>query len=204
MNKRMALFLSVSLLTSACLADVSFKWSTSATATYWSNYPNETPQEFTAAPKGFTVLTYLSLDTVVDFDPMVPLAETYGTVSGKDTLRAATGSTFTNRYSTANMTLGELGNGANSFVGQYAYAVLVAIPVSDFNSLYGGSVNNLPVGTRYGVSLMGAATSGGTPVALYEFTGTGKPAQSLTGGNVVADIALVPEPSSFADRKSVV
>jgi hypothetical protein len=187
------LFLAVGMIvTVECSADVCFKWNPgSSSAQYWYNYPS-TPQANSNAPTGYTVLSYISKDSVVDFNTGSMFASTYGSGAGQDVFAQANPSTLNGRYTTTAITNGAAGNGAGSHVNEFAYMVLVAIPYTTFATTYGGDITQIPAGTLYGVS--------GVSVALVQWDTTPPPTgvQQLNVGTVIADIALVPEPSTFA------
>jgi hypothetical protein len=180
-------------------AKVSFNWSntTVGSAQYWYNYPSSTPVAYSNAPSGavngYTVLTYISGDAGIDFDTGSKISETYGSGTGTDTLLGATNLTFPGRLMTATYTVGADGAGPGSYVGSYAYCVLVAVTIDKFRNVYGGDVALLPVGTLFGVC------PASFKLDQYDIPPEdGTPQSQSFKTTVRADIALVPEPSSFA------
>jgi hypothetical protein len=175
-------------------ASVSFKWAnaTAGSSTYWANYPT-TPIVYANTPSQYTVLTYITGDTTVDLVQGSALQTSYGSGAGQDIFVGATNTTLTGKYTSAPYTVGAAGVGAGSYVGSYAYFVLVAMPLSNFLSTY-GTPTALPVD---GSVLIGVSAVSGA-LTQYDTGGTPPAPQSLNVGNVRADIALVPEPSSFA------
>jgi hypothetical protein len=194
MKMKRAVFFIITFVSSVLVsqASVSFQWrnTTVGSSTYWYNYPTA-PAAYSNTPAQFTVLTYMSSDTTVDFDTSRALSGSYGSGVGQDTFVYATNTTGIGRYTTPIMNLGAAGTGAGSYVGSYAYMVLVAMPISTFASF--GSLGAIPAGTLIGVSVMSS-----TALTQYDVAGPAPTPQQFNVGNVVADIALVPEPSSFA------
>jgi hypothetical protein len=66
------------------------------------------------------------------------------------------------------------------------------MPYTTFTGIYSGDVTLLPVGTLFGVSSVSAA------LTQKDTVPTPGPTQAFDVGIVRADIALVPEPSTFA------
>jgi hypothetical protein len=198
MKKQVSLILVTVLLASISQASVSFKWAnaTAGSATYWngSSYVNAPG----GAASGYLLLTYISGDSTINFDAGVPLSTSYGAgglAGGADTLVGATNITFSGMCSAAVLALGAAGTGHSpeTYVGYYAYAVLVAIPRSTFATTYSSDVSQIPVGTLYGL------TSISPQLTQYDVDPPGTPTTQLFSTTTVqAGVALVPEPSTFA------
>ena len=195
MTKKIVAACLVSLVAATGYANVSFKWAnnTLGSAQYWNNYPT-TPATYANAPSGYTVLTYISGDTTINFDTGAPIQTSYGSGAGIDTFIGATNTLPTGKLFTAPYTVGALGTGPGSYVGSYAYCVLVAMPLATFLGSYANDVTQLPSGTLFGLSGLSAQ------LTRFDPPEGGQPGttQLFTTSTAVADIALVPEPSTFA------
>lgn len=177
-------------LVSSSHANVSFKWAnlTTGSATYWNG------AAYANAPSGYTVLTYISGDTTINFDVAAPIVTSYGSGVGVDKFVGATNILSLGKLYTPIYTVGDLGDSAGSYVNGYAYCVLVAMPLSTFQGTWGNDVTQLPVGTLFGVSGISAKLTRYDPPEGGSYGTT----QLFATTTAVADIALVPEPSTFA------
>lgn len=168
---------------------VAFKWNSTSTgqAQYWSNYPVDTPKTFANTLVGYTILTYLSGDNTVDLDLSTPpsqLHSSYGSGAGRDDFLQASTTINAGRYTTATINLD------SSYIGKYAYFVLVAQDFTAFNA-GGGTPESLLAGTIVGVSTMGGMLTERSNPPNPDL-----PTQLLNVGTVQAATALVPEPST--------
>ena len=122
-----------------------------------------------------TVLTYISDDAVIDFNPLVSLSASYG----NDVLVYDT-ATLGNRFWSTYMTEGDAG--AN-YVGKYAYSVVLDVA----HAAYSG-VGNVAEGTYYGLGAMSAA------LIDSDAPPSGTP-QTFDPGSVQTTQQVIPEPA---------
>jgi hypothetical protein len=125
-------------------------------------------------PASRTVLTYFSNDTNVNHTT-TPFLNSYG----DDIFYQAASTTDAGYYDTVSL------NPDSSYDGKYLYAVVLDLSYPSFTTL-----ENIPIGTKWGVSVMGyeAGSTDPSPLAV---TGLGPP-QQFAGGPV----GMIPEPGS--------
>jgi hypothetical protein len=129
-----------------------------------------------------TVLTYLSADNTINFNPAVLLANTYG----NDTYYQAQGITLAGRLTCAYLV--EVGP-TPDYRGKFAYAIVLDMPLTTFNTTYGGLVANVPAGTWYDVTPIS--------VALADMNIVPPPtAQTFVPGSLKTDTQVIPEPAT--------
>jgi hypothetical protein len=172
------------MIASGSMADVSFRWLSTASAT-------AIDQSGVSLPVGTAVLLYVSTDAVVDF---AAAGSTLQSTYGNDTFVGVASTGISGRYTTANQTLGASGSGAGSFVGLYTYMVLVNQAAASITSPTDVNLNTAQI-----------AVSSMSPTTLTQFDTTPPgSAQSFTdasnsnGAGQIMQTQLVPEPSTVA------
>lgn len=182
-NYRKAVAILGFMFVASAYADVQFGWANHS-ANALTNHLGATIPQSQA-----TVLTFLSGDAVIDFDPLSPLASSYGSGAGADVfLRAQNNTSTSSRYSTNTPSLA-----GNDLVGKYVYAVVLELPFSQFVS-----IATVPAGTYFGISQMGyTQTSGvGNPAPIQQFSATDPTTVGLyRGGPVQTSLQVIPEPA---------
>jgi len=164
MNKKMFLGAGCAIaIAISAFGSTSFSWSSLSPATYAG-----TTDSF---PLGYTVLTYTSADTNINYDALSPFQTTYG----NDNFFTATSNIFTSTF----YITGYMENSDDSLVGRYAYAVLLDIPFSSYSGLA-----SIPVGTKWGVSAISQV------IVKQDGDPPGSP-QDFNGGPV----EIIPEPA---------
>lgn len=163
-------------------ADVKFRWNPPA-----GSLKNNAGSDIAA--NNYTVLTYLSGDTVIDFPNNGVLLPSYGSGSGADSFIGfgATNPAVNGRYTTPYYNIA--GQDA-TYVGKYIYAIVLDMPLASFTTL-----SAVPAGTYYGVTTIGHVF--GVPTAIVAFDSFNAAATTLsyTGGNVQTTLQVIPEPA---------
>ncbi len=151
----------------------SFRWTSDA-----NNFQDS---EGVNIPSGATILTYLTPDQTINFDPLDFLQESYG----NDFFYRAMGSGLGGRYTTSFMTEEQPDDFA---VGLYAYFIALDMPLTDFEAL--AEIGDVPVGTYY-------AVSGISPQIIDLDTPQPGTAQTFNMGYIQTTAMIIPEPGTI-------
>lgn len=136
-----------------------------------------------------TVLTYVSGDTTVDFDPMVLLQNTYGAGLGADTyMGVAKSNALAGRYATSyEQVVGD------DYVGKYVYAVVLHMPIGSFTTL-----GTVPAGTNFNITTIGKVGGVEVPLVKYDSFNAALTSSSFNGGAIDTTLQIIPEPTGAA------
>lgn len=151
---------------------VQFRW--------WNTAANNLMDNVNVAiPAGeATVLTYLSSDNTINFDAGTLLSASYG----NDFFYQALGNGLPGRLTTTYMT-------DTSYVGYFAYAVVLDLNYTTFTTTYGGNVANVPIGTYFAIT----GVFGGLGNVAAE---TPAPPDDFNAGNLKTQTSVIPEPAT--------
>lgn len=171
------------------LVSLSFLTRVDAQTTQFAWTPDDTPSALawdgSDLPAASTVLTYLTSElSSLNFDPLIPLQNSYGS----DFFYSANSSGLgfgPGSYSTANM------SDDLSIEGLNAYVVLLDLSFSDFTTIYGSDVTQVPLGTYFGYSsiVAGPITDRGDPPQA---------GQEFDVGVIQTNLQVIPEPGTIA------
>ena len=170
--KRLVIFLAIASVVITASADLtSFRWNNPSPTALTDNLA----VPFTIGQA--TLLTFISDDAVIDFDPLAPLSSTYG----DDILvynLVNTGPPTTGLLITDFMTEADAGN---NYQGKYAYVVAFDKEHATYSGL-----GSIALGTYYGIgSISGALASPDAPSAPQDFN----------SGNIQTSLQTIPEPA---------
>ncbi len=136
------------------------------------------------AAGGATVLTYLSPDNTINFNPDALMTASYG----NDFFYKALGNGLVGRLVTGYMSEVD----SPDYRGYFTYAVVLNMPYSTFTGTYSGSVTNVPVGTSYAITgIFGGLNDLAKqpiPDSPNSFTNT---------GSLKTNIQVIPEPATI-------
>ena len=173
--KKIVIFLALASVVITASADLtSFRWNNPSPTALTDNLA----VPFTIGQA--TLLTFISDDAVIDFDPLSPLSSTYGDdILVYDLVN--TGPDIPGRLITDFMTETDAGN---NYQGKYAYVVALDKEYATYSGL--GSV---ALGTYYGI--------GNISVALVDPDAPSVP-QDFNSGNIQTSLQTIPEPAVVA------
>ncbi len=180
MKKNVYLFIML-LAHAPAFANTQFRWAISSNNTL----KDENGQNIGSG--NATILTFTSNNTSVDALVSGTQLILQNTYVPDDSFYKALANSTTGYYNSAYM---EEQN--NNLVGKYVYAIILNMPFATYQSL--GGLNNVPRdGTiMAGITSMGTISSVITPIA----EAPPYPAQSFTGGPIITNLQIIPEPSS--------
>ena len=134
------------------------------------------------AAGGATVLTYLSPDNTINFNPDALMTASYG----NDFFYKALGNGFAGRLTTTYMTEVD----SPDYRGYFTYAIVLDMLYSTFTGTYSGNVANVPVGTSYAITSifgeLGDLAKQPTPDLPSSFN----------AGNLKTQTSVIPEPAT--------
>ncbi len=156
-------------------ADTNFRWWNTAAG----NLQDNVSADILAGDA--TVLTYLSSDSTINFDAATLLANSYG----NDFYYQALTTGFDGRLTTTLMAE----TGDPGYNGYFAYAVVLDMSLTTFNTTYNGNVDEVPVGTYYAITTISTALTD-------QDGGLGTPDSFNYMGNLTTNQQVVPEPAT--------
>ncbi len=130
-----------------------------------------------------TIITYLSPDNIINFDPNVLLTNSYG----NDFFYQALENGLVGRLTTTFMTE----TNSPDYRGYYAYAVVLNLNYNTFINTYGGKVSNVPSGIYYDITAIFGSLNNLAKEPTSDLP------NDFNAGNLKTDTHVIPEPATI-------